>query len=184
MLVYLAAFKNHIGLFPPVRGNASGQAQPRQSRGWEIEMKSMIRWLVLAIAGAQLAACQPTTSWNTDQAALMKLLQESAEAFNRGDLTGHLESYASSVTFMTKNGPRPGVVAIEKAFREAYFKDGKPKQRLRFEQIAARRLSGDVALVTGRFILAGGADPDQTGWFTTIWMRTARGWKVVHDHSS
>jgi ketosteroid isomerase-like protein len=85
---------------------------------------------------------------------------------------------------MTKNGPRLGVAPIETAFREAYFTDGKPKQALRFERMAARRLAPDVALVTGRFILSGGTDPDQTGWFTTIWKRTARGWKVVHDHSS
>jgi len=120
----------------------------------------------------------------TDEASLLQLLAESAAAFNAGDLPGHLASYDDSVTFMTKQGPRPGVAPIEKAFREAYFKDGKPKQQLGFEQAQVRFLSADVALVTGRFILAGGGLPEQTGWFTTIWTRTPKGWRVVHDHSS
>lgn len=140
--------------------------------------------MAVATACVLLAGCQPSSDWNTDEAALMRLLQQSADAFNRGDLPGHLGSYDESVTFMTKNGPRPGVAPIEQAFREAYFSDGKPKQALRFERMAARRLGPDVALVTGRYILSGGTEPDQTGWFTTIWTRTARGWKVVHDHSS
>jgi ketosteroid isomerase-like protein len=142
------------------------------------------RLAAIGLACLLFAACQSSANWKTDEAALRRLLQESADAFNEGDLKGHLASYDDSVTFMTKNGPRPGVAPIEKAFREKYFKDGKPKQQLRFEQFAARRLSANVALVTGRFILSGGTEPDQTGWFTTIWTRTPRGWKVVHDHSS
>jgi uncharacterized protein (TIGR02246 family) len=138
----------------------------------------------VAIAGILLTGCQPSSDWKTDEAALRRLLQQSADAFNRGDLPGHFESYDESVTFMTTNGPRPGVAPIEKAFREAYFSGGKPKQALRFERMDARRLAPDVALVTGRFILSGGKEPGQSGWFTTIWKRTARGWKVVHDHSS
>ena len=142
------------------------------------------RLAAVGLACLLFAACGAAANWKTDEAALRRLLQESADAFNKGDLPGHLASYDDSVTFMTKNGPRSGVAPIEKAFREAYFKDGKPKQQLRFEQLAARRLSANVALVTGRYILSGGTEPDQTGWFTTIWTRTPRGWKVVHDHSS
>jgi len=141
------------------------------------------RLAAVGISCLWLAACQSSANWKTDETALRRLLQESADAFNKGDLPGHLASYDDSVTFMTKNGPRPGVAPIEKAFSEKYFKDGKPKQQLRFEQLAARRLSANVALVTGQFILSGGTVPDQTGWFTTIWTRTPRGWKVVHDHS-
>src|SRR5688572_559845 len=130
-----------------------------------------------------IAGCE-ATSGTADEAALHRLLQESADAFNAGDLPGHLASYDDRVTFMTKSGPRPGVAPIEKAFRERYFTDGKPKQQLRFEQETVRFLSNDVALVTGRYVLSGGTDPELSGWFTTIWKRTLKGWKVVHDHSS
>lgn len=74
--------------------------------------------------------------------------------------------------------------ADEAAFREAYFHDGLPQQQLRFEQLAVRPLGTDHAMATGRFILSGGGEPDQTGWFTLVWMRTAAGWRTIHDHSS
>lgn len=134
-------------------------------------------------SGLAIAGCAAETG-TADEAALRRLLQESADAFNAGDLPGHLASYDDRVTFMTKDGPRPGVAPIEEAFRERYFKDGKPKQQLRFEREDLRFLSADVALVTGRYVLSGGDEPEQSGWFTTIWTRTLQGWKVVHDHSS
>ena len=41
-----------------------------------------------------------------------------------------------------------------------------------------------AALATGRFLLTGGGEPDQTGWFTLVCVRTGAGWRAVHDHSS
>lgn len=147
-------------------------------------MSAPVRLLsFIVVASLTIAGCE-ATSGTTDEAALHRLLQESADAFNAGDLPGHLASYDDRVTFMTKSGPRPGVAPIEKAFRERYFTDGKPKQQLRFEQETVRLLSNDVALVTGRYVLSGGTDPELSGWFTTIWKRTLQGWRVVHDHSS
>ena len=101
-----------------------------------------------------------------------------------GDLPGHLAAYDESVTFMTKDGPRPGVAPIEKAFRETYFRDGQAIQQLRFEGLAVRPLGPDAALATARWMLSGGGKAEQSGWFTLVWRRTAAGWRVVHDHSS
>jgi ketosteroid isomerase-like protein len=118
------------------------------------------------------------------RAEMLAALQASADAWNRGDLKGHLAIYDESVTAMTKGGPRPGIAPIEAAFTQAYFRDGQPKQQLRMEQVAIRTLSADSALMTGRFILSGGGEPEQSGWFSLVWLRTASGWKVVHDHTS
>jgi uncharacterized protein (TIGR02246 family) len=124
------------------------------------------------------------TSWTEDEAAIREATRASAEAWNRGDLSGHLAIYVDTVTFMTRNGPRPGVDAIERAFAETYFVDGAPRQNLRFEQVVIRPLGRDAALETGRFVLEGGGEPEQSGWFTLVWLRTPDGWKAVHDHSS
>ena len=123
-------------------------------------------------------------SWSTDEAEIRAMLAASVQAFNRGDLPGHLAIYDPAVTFMTKDGPRPGIAPIEAAFRQSYFRDRLPKQQLGFEQLAVRPLGADQALATGRFVLAGGGEPDQTGWFTLVWLRTGAGWRAVHDHSS
>jgi ketosteroid isomerase-like protein len=129
-----------------------------------------------------LAACAALPV--DDRGQMLGALQASEAAWNRGDLKGHLAIYDESVTAMTKNGPRPGIAPIEAAFTQAYFRDGKPRQQLRTEQVSVRPLSADAALMTGRFVLSGGGEPEQSGWFTLVWQRTASGWKVVHDHSS
>ena len=137
-----------------------------------------------ALSAAILAAPIAAADWATDEAEIRRRLEDSALAFNRGDLPGHLAVYDESVTFMTKDGPRPGIAPIEKAFREKYFRDGKPIQQLRFEALAVRRLAPDAALATARWVLSGGDKAEQSGWFTLAWQRTPAGWRVVHDHSS
>jgi len=119
-----------------------------------------------------------------DESQILAALQASVEAWNRGDLKGHLAIYDPSVTVMTKNGPRPTIEAIETSFGQTYFVDGKPKQNLRMESIRVRALSEQSALVTGRFVLSGGAEPEQSGWFTLVWVHTEVGWRAVHDHTS
>lgn len=119
-----------------------------------------------------------------DRQQMLAALASSTESWNRGDLTGHLALYDESVTTMAKNGPRPGIEAIERSFREAYFVNGKPKQELGTGQVTIRPLSRDSALMTGRFVLSGGGLHEQSGWFSLVWLRTAAGWRVVHDHTS
>lgn len=138
----------------------------------------------LTLGTLLLAAPLATADWAADEAEIRRRLAASTDAFNRGDLAGHLAIYDESVTFMTKEGPRPGIAPIEKAFRGSYFRDGKPMQRLHFESLVLRPLAPDAALATARWSLAGGDKPEQTGWFTLVWLRTPAGWRVVHDHSS
>lgn len=146
----------------------------------------------LFIAASLLSSCEvpvesqvgSSSTWVTDEAEIGAMLQASMEAFNRGDLPGHLAIYDAAVTFMTADGPRPGIAPIEASFREKYFLDGLPKQQLRFEQVAARSLAPDSALVTGKYVLSGGGEKYQSGWFTIVWTRTPAGWRAIHDHSS
>jgi ketosteroid isomerase-like protein len=147
---------------------------------------------VLTIAACVLALCACAgvdsrahdTIGTQDDSQMRAAIQASADAWNRGDLKGHVAIYDASVTVMTKSGPRPTIEAIEKSFAQAYFVDGKPKQSLRMENVEIRGLSANSALMTGKFILSGGGLPEQSGWFTLVWVRTATGWRAVHDHTS
>ena len=138
---------------------------------------------VLLLALASTAQPQ-SASWKVDEQQIRAATLASAAAWNHGDLKGHLAIYAADTTFMTPTGPRPGVAPIAESFTKKYFRDGKPKQNLGFEQIAVRPLGSDAALETGHYVLSGGGEPQHTGWFTLVWLRTGKGWKVVHDHSS
>ena len=137
-----------------------------------------------ACASAATRGAAPPATWNSDRAEIMALLQASSDAWNAADLKGHLALYVDTVTFMTTNGPRPGVAPVEEAFTRAYWRGGRPIQQLGFEQVTIRPLDRDAALATGRFRLTGGGEAEQSGWFTLVWIRTPAGWKAVHDHSS
>ncbi len=155
-------------------------------------MNSKVRihafWLAFALlaSGDLLGAdaTNPARQWTLDESEIRRMLEASAQAFNRGDLAGHVAIYDESVRVMTKSGPRPGIAPIEKTFRESYFHEGKPKQQLRIEELTVRPLAADVALTTAKFVLTGGAEENRMGWFTLVWVRTPAGWRAVHDHSS
>lgn len=154
-------------------------------------MRSRIRGVLLVGVAFVVGCASPGAratggggGWPADEAALRAAIQESMEAWNRGDLRGHLAIYADSVTMMTGSGPRVGVEPIERAFRAAYWEGDRPKQSLRFESVRVRPVGEGAALQTGRFVLSGGGLPEQSGWFTLVWERTPEGWKAVHDHSS
>jgi len=147
-------------------------------------MTNRARRRIFGIFALLLAAPLAAADWPADEAAIRAALAASDDAFNRGDLAGHLAIYDESVEFMTKDGPRPGVAPIERAFAEHYFRDGKVLQPLRFEQLAVRRLTDDTAIATARYVLSGGGLPDQSGWFTLVFLRRPAGWRAVHDHSS
>ena len=147
-------------------------------------MTHRARRRIFGIFALLLATPFAAADWPADEAAIRAALAESDDAFNKGDLAGHLAIYDESVEFMTKDGPRPGIAGIEKAFSEHYFRDGKAIQQLRVDELAVRRLTDDAALATARWTLQGGGLPDQTGWFTLVFLRTPAGWRAVHDHSS
>jgi uncharacterized protein (TIGR02246 family) len=120
----------------------------------------------------------------TDEAEVRRKLQSTADAWNRADLAGHVAPYADSAAFMTGRGPMIGRDKIEASLSRGFWRDGKPVQMLRYEHVSVRALGRDHALVTGRFVLTGGARTDATGWFTLVWERGPKGWQEIHDHSS
>jgi ketosteroid isomerase-like protein len=138
----------------------------------------------LASAAVLQAGSAAAQGPNAAERQIRALLYESAASWNRGDLDGHLADNADSISFMTRNGPIVGKGKTADALRRSFFRDGKPIQQLRFEQVTIRRLGDGYALVVGRFILDGGGQPEHSGWFSTIWERQAAGWRVIHDHSS
>ena len=135
-----------------------------------------------------LCSCASTVNvpntWDVEETEIRKQLQLSTDGWNSGSLERHLALYDPSVTQMTDNGPRPGIDSIRRSFSDRYFKSGKPDQQLSTEHVVVRRLDNRSALVTGKFLLSGGDLPTQSGWFTLVWVKTAQGWWVIHDHSS
>ena len=138
---------------------------------------------VFAALASSVFAQSTVQKQSKDEQAIRALLQSTAEGWNAGDLNKYLSVYTKGATEMLSNGPAGGVEAIEKTMREGFWKSGRPAQNLRYENLVVRMLGKKAALVTGQFILSGANRPDRTGWFTTVWMKTKDGWKMIHDHS-
>jgi beta-aspartyl-peptidase (threonine type) len=147
-------------------------------------MSAVARFRTLAAVVLFLCAPLAAADWAADEAEIRRVFTASMDAFNAGDLDGHLKVYDESVVFVTRDGPRVGIAPIEEAFRDKYFKDGKAIQQLAFEEVKVRQLAPGAALTTARWKLAGGGVPDQAGWFTVVWQRTPEGWRIVHDHTT
>ena len=139
---------------------------------------------VTACVAALLGVAAPLRAQTpaADAAAIATELDSTAAGWNRNDLARYMAAYDTSMSSMTRNGP-VGLAATETAVRAAFWKDGKASQQLRYEHVEVRMLGAYYALCTGHFILTGGGLKDLGGWFSTIWMRTPRGWRMILDHS-
>ena len=150
----------------------------------------MRRGFVLLLAGV-LAGCSSqmrsgVTGFQhpSDATAIKAMLDTSAAGWNRAELPVYLSAYVDSATAMASTGLVRGVKGIEGQMRAGYWRTGRPAQMLTYDHLEIRPIGPNQAIVTGQYILTGAGLPNRTGWFTTIWVRTPAGWRMVHDHSS
>ena len=120
---------------------------------------------------------------NSAAEQIRAVLDVTAVGWNEGDLNKYLSAYVPEATEMLSTGPAGGVEAIEKTMKEGFWKTGRPLQQLRYENLVVRMIGKEGALVTGKYVLTGASRPDRTGWFTTVWIKTKSGWRMIHDHS-
>jgi len=140
------------------------------------------RTVLLATALAACAAPAPTADPSPE---LQALLDQSAAAWNAGDLDGFLITYArdSATTFVTTRGPVYGFETIRDRYA-ARFEPGAERDSLHFTAFTVRMLGADYVLSTARYVLTRGDSVTATGPFTVIWERRPEGWRMIHDHTS
>lgn len=146
-------------------------------------MKKTFFLVLIVFAAVVGVSAQTAAKQSKDDQEIRAALEMTAAGWNKGDLNQYLSAYVPEATEMLSTGPAGGVEAIEKTMKEAFWKTGRPIQNLHYENVVVRMLDKKAALVTGKFVLTGAGRPDRTGWFTTVWVKTKSGWKMVHDHS-
>lgn len=141
--------------------------------------------LVLAIAcGHPQTGAMPAPETAAMRREILKDMDASAAAWNRGDLDGHVALYTDSAAMMGKNGPMPGRNTIRGILERGFWAGDKPSQQLSFSELVVTPLGRDHAMLTGKCTLTGGGRPDFSCRFTTIWEKRSEGWRIIHDHSS
>jgi ketosteroid isomerase-like protein len=135
-----------------------------------------------------LAACTIEIEDEGDadvQGSVVRMLEESAGAWNRGELAGFMDDYLESTntTYIGSSGLLSGYESIRAEYAPL-FEPGASRDSLRFDDIRVRRLAAVEAIATARWILYQGDTVTGSGPFTLVLRHASGGWKIIHDHSS
>jgi uncharacterized protein (TIGR02246 family) len=138
---------------------------------------------LIAAASLVCARAQPMA----DEAAIATVLQDSADAWSRGDVAAFMQSYEDSpqTEFLTATGLVQGFATIRDHYVKKYG-TGQAMGHLSLSILETRQLDPSFALVTGRFALARSKDSggNANGVFSLLFHKSAVGWRIVYDHSS
>src|SRR5262249_33125608 len=126
----------------------------------------------------------PAQTNNRTEAAIRAVLDAQVAAWNRGDVESYMDGYDRSpkTEFVGGDSITRGWQEVLDRYKKKY--DTREKMGvLAFSDLEIQVLSGDAALVLGRWRLeeAGG---EPAGTFPLLFRKTTAGWRIVHDHSS
>ena len=115
------------------------------------------------------------------------VLDKQVADWNRGNVEAFMQGYEDSpaTAFVSSAGVTRGYAEVLANYKKRY-----PTQAamgvLKFTDLEVKLLSRDSAHVTGRFHLerSDAAGGNRFGWFTLLFRRTAKGWKIILDHTS
>jgi ketosteroid isomerase-like protein len=115
-------------------------------------------------------------------AEIKAVLDAQKAAWNAKKLDGFMAYYWKSkdLTFQAGEKVVRGWGAVGNRYKKNYPVD--KMGTLDFKDIEVRLLGKNFAYVLGRWSVAQGADT-KGGVFTLILRRTAKGWRIIHDHT-
>jgi len=121
-----------------------------------------------------------------ETAAILAVMNKSADDWNRGDIDAFATSYKNSpdILFIGRKVSR-GYAQMLAAYKTGY-PDRERMGKLSFSQLDVQPLDASFATVTGHFRLertaAGGGNAD--GYFLLVVEKTDAGWKIVRDDTT
>ncbi len=144
-------------------------------------MKILIfTFLLLCVATAVSAQSKDEKT----KAAIKRVLDEQAAAWNRGDIEGFMQGYWNSPEMMFVSGD-----TMTKGWQptlERYKKSYNTREKmgvLSFSELEITVIGKESAVVFGRFTLERKNDKP-TGLFTLNFRKFKDGWKIILDHTS
>lgn len=140
-------------------------------------MRALLLFLLLVLP---LAANEVTPQW--------AVLLAQREAWNRGDLDAFLEGYVQSDDLVFTSGGQitRGYGEIKQRYQKKYGTDKSTMGKLDFEAYKTEYLGDSHALVIGKWHLEwpGTKKKPLQGVFSLVMVKTDKGWKILHDHTS
>jgi ketosteroid isomerase-like protein len=144
-----------------------------------------ISFILLTVSVIGFFSCKTAAQKNTSSNShdIITAMEQSADAWNKGNLDRFMELYDSSATFMMPSGP-VGITGMKENYQKGFFNGNMPKQNLKYDDMVVRSLGKDYALLTGKFTLYGNGLKERSGRYSLVFIHTKAGWKILHDHSS
>lgn len=141
---------------------------------------------LMAAPVAQSQDLQTLTTASRDQLDVVKVLLAQQQAWNRGDIDAFAQSFkdAPDTLVVTRQISR-GFAGLVEEYRHDYPTRG-AMGTLTYSELEARTLDAQFAIVLGKYHLdrskkeGGNAD----GVFTMVLEKTAKGWKIILDHTT
>ena len=133
-----------------------------------------------------IRAQSPADAHAKDRAAIMQLLMNQQDEWNKGNVDAFMTAYWNSpeLTFSGASGVQRGFDAVRARYKKAY-PDRAAMGHLDFSQLEFHFTGNDSALVLGHWHLTRDKDKgDIGGVFSLVWQRFPEGWRIIHDHTS
>ena len=119
-----------------------------------------------------------------DSLAVVKVLFEQQNHWNKGDIDAFMEGYLKSdeLVFSGASGPIYGWEATRDRYKRTYS-DRVKIGELKFDVLHLLALSPTVIQLQGKFYLTRTIG-DAQGFFTLNWVRVKNKWYIISDHTS
>jgi len=139
-------------------------------------MRFGLLFLGLLAVGFVLAAENPS---------IEAVLDKQVADWNRGDISGFVQSYSPACTFVGRDTVVEGRSGVEERYRKNYATP-EAMGRLTYTDLKIRKIDNRVAVVTGTFHLqrSGAGGGDKSGIFSLVFERQGGVWRIVLDHTS
>ena len=153
---------------------------PRRARHPERPFARRIR-CIGASSGMVLMLLAGCATGPKAEEGVAQAMADQAEAWNRGDVLGFMDSYADSVRFISPSGTTVGKRSVTANYIRRY-PDPDAMGHLLFTDLEILPVGSDHAWCTGNWQLQRQADTLRGG-FTLLWRQDAQGWSILRDHT-
>jgi ketosteroid isomerase-like protein len=137
---------------------------------------------LLGAAFLMLSVC--CLAQSGDKAAIEKLMQDQAAAWNRGSIDDFMKGYWNndSLLFVGKSGLTYGYNNTLNGYKKNYS-DTDKMGKLYFTLLKINQLSPEYAFVIGKWLLKR-KDGDIGGIYTLLFRKIDGQWLIITDHTS
>ena len=145
-------------------------------------MKKLIFKILLFYFVIFLTRCKSTN--NCDE--IYDLMQEQEESWNKGNIDDFMNKYWNndSLIFLGKSGINYGWKKTISNYKNSY-KNKNEMGRLEFKNILCKPINKSTHIIAGKWsIYRADSIRNIEGYYSLIWVKKDKVWKIIYDHTS